>query len=79
MDRQDEIKLIAYRIWEEEGCQHGHDFEHWLKAEVIWENRQKAENKEFLNPEISIPNAISAKVKTARTNKTPIRKFNRAS
>jgi hypothetical protein len=43
MEREDEIRLIAYRIWEEEGCCHGRDIEHWLKAEVVWEERQKKE------------------------------------
>ncbi len=41
MGRGDEIRLIAYRIWEEEGCCDGHDCKHWLKAEVIWEEKQK--------------------------------------
>jgi hypothetical protein len=41
MGREDEIRTIAYRIWEEEGCCNGHDFNHWLKAEVIWEDKQK--------------------------------------
>ncbi len=43
MVREDEIRIIAYHIWEEEGCCHGHDCEHWLKAEVIWEQKQKNE------------------------------------
>lgn len=43
MAREDEIRIIAYRIWEEEGCCDGHDCEHWLKAEVIWEEKQKNE------------------------------------
>ena len=43
MRREDEIRIIAYRIWEEEGCCDGHDCEHWLKAEVIWEEKQKNE------------------------------------
>ena len=42
MGREDEIRIIAYRIWEEEGCC-GHDFEHWLEAEVIWEEKQENE------------------------------------
>ena len=41
MEREDEIKLIAYNIWEEEGCSDGHDCEHWLRAEAIWELKQK--------------------------------------
>ena len=43
MGREDEIRMIAYRIWEEEGCCDGRDCEHWLKAEVIWEKNQKNE------------------------------------
>ena len=44
MSREEEIRLIAYRIWEEEGCCHGHDIEHWLRAEVTWENGNKQQN-----------------------------------
>ena len=40
MGREDEIKIIAYRIWEEGGCCDGHNEEYWLKAEVIWEDKQ---------------------------------------
>ena len=41
MPREDEIRLIAYNIWQEESCVHGKDCEHWLRAEVIWEEQQK--------------------------------------
>ena len=41
MPREDEIRVIAYNIWQEEGCVHGKDCEHWLQAEVIWEEKQK--------------------------------------
>jgi hypothetical protein len=47
MGREDEIKTLAYRIWEEEGRYDGHDFDHWLKAEVIWEDKQKEEPHEI--------------------------------
>ena len=43
MGREDEIRIIAYRIWEEEDCCDGRHCEHWLKAEVIWEKKQKNE------------------------------------
>ena len=42
MAREDEIKLIAYSIWEEEGCPGGRDCEHWYRAEIIWQDRQAA-------------------------------------
>lgn len=41
MIKEDEVKLIAYSIWQEEGCQDGRDCEQWLKAEIIWEKRKK--------------------------------------
>jgi hypothetical protein len=40
MYHDEEIRLIAYRIWEEEGHPQGLDLEHWFKAEAIWEERQ---------------------------------------
>lgn len=40
-DREDEIRQIACYLWEGKGCQGGHALEHWLKAEVIWEQRQE--------------------------------------
>ena len=43
MGREDEIRVIAYHIWEEEGCCNGRDFNHWLRAEVIWTERQNPE------------------------------------
>jgi len=41
MDREEEIRLIAYQIWEEEGSVHGLDAGHWQRAELIWENHTK--------------------------------------
>lgn len=41
MDRDEEIRLIAYQIWEEEGCPHGQDCEHWVRAELIWGSHRK--------------------------------------
>jgi hypothetical protein len=42
MAKEDEIKVIAYDIWEQQGCPDGHDCEQWFMAEKIWEQRQKA-------------------------------------
>jgi hypothetical protein len=41
MGREDEIRVIACNIWEQEGCRDGHDCDNWLKAEVIWEEKEK--------------------------------------
>jgi hypothetical protein len=33
------VKVIAYRIWEEEGRPTGRDLDHWLKAETLWDEQ----------------------------------------
>jgi len=45
MGREDEIRLIAYNIWEEESCPNGRDCEHWFRAEVVWEQQKKSSGK----------------------------------
>jgi hypothetical protein len=37
VNREEEIRQIAYRFWQEEGYRHGYDLQHWLKAEAIWQ------------------------------------------
>jgi hypothetical protein len=32
-DRQRQVEQIAYRIWQEQGCPHGRQEEHWRRAE----------------------------------------------
>lgn len=41
MQHDDEVREIAYGIWEEEGHPHGRDWEHWFKAEAMWQERQR--------------------------------------
>lgn len=63
MGREDEIRLIAYKIWEEESCLDGKDCEHWLRAETIWEQHrnQKALEKNTKVP-VKQPTKQSARV-----------------
>ena len=35
-NRDDEIRQLAYRLWQEAGCPEGSDVQHWLNAEAIW-------------------------------------------
>ena len=35
MLKEDEIRLIAYRIWEQDGFKNSKDWGHWFKAEAI--------------------------------------------
>ena len=51
MAKEDEIRLIAYNIWEQEGCTNGKDCQHWFRAEAVWDKQQK-------------PKAVATSVKT---------------
>ncbi|MFC1910799.1 DUF2934 domain-containing protein [Chloroflexota bacterium] len=62
MIKEDEIRIIAYRIWEKEGCCAGHDCEHWLKAEVIWEKEQTSDA-------VSVNNKAETKHVTKQSSK----------
>ncbi len=63
MGREDEIRLIAYSIWEEEGCPDGKDCEHWMRAEAIWEEDQKPKTSAKSSKQADKP---TAKVKAAK-------------
>lgn len=43
--RDEEIRQLAYRLWQEEGCPNGCDVEHWLRAQMIWEEMKRPKNK----------------------------------
>ncbi len=42
IDVDQEIRQLAYRIWQEEGCPIGSDERHWLKAQDIWQQTHPA-------------------------------------
>ncbi len=69
MAREDEIRLIAYNIWEEEGCVDGHDCEHWLRAELLWERQQK--EKPVTRTTKTAPKAAKHAAKAARNQREP--------
>ncbi len=69
MGREDKIRLIAYSIWEQESCCDGRDVEHWLRAEAIWEEKQKQE--ELLSKEAKPGNATAQAKKTKAARKRP--------
>ena len=55
MGREDEIRLIAYSIWEEEDCPNGRDWEHWFRAEVVWEVQNEKARVESVKKEPKQP------------------------
>jgi hypothetical protein len=62
--KKDEIRLIAYSIWEQEGCLNGKDCDHWFRAEAIWEER--AANQ----PPKNIPSLPSSNKRSIRSRHT---------
>jgi len=48
IERDQEIRELAYKIWQEEGGSHGYDVQHWLRAKMIWEeiNHLQSEPKQ---------------------------------
>jgi Protein of unknown function (DUF2934) len=43
VQKDDAVRSIAYRVWEEEGCPEGRALDHWLKAEALWNEEQEFE------------------------------------
>jgi len=66
MNHEEEIRLIAYQIWEDEGCQEGFHLEHWIRAESTWQEQ----HGQATIPASSKPAAprASGKKKRARTH-----------
>lgn len=65
MGREEEIRLIAYQIWEEELRPQGRELDHWLKAEAIWRERH---DDEFSGvPSESPPQRLGGKRKRAKS------------
>ena len=69
MGREDEIRLIAYSIWEEEGYPDNKDYEHWMRAEAIWEEDQKPNTSAKSSKQGAKPTAkvMAAKKKALKT------------
>jgi hypothetical protein len=69
MIKEDEIKLIAYGIWQEEGCQNGQDRENWIRAEEIWDQKQKQKSvTKDIRIESKQPITQNTKDKTVKNN-----------
>jgi hypothetical protein len=66
--KDDEIRLIAYSIWEQEGCLEGRDCAHWFRAEAIWEQQQKPTAK-IKNQDIGYRQCANPITKTKTTKK----------
>ncbi len=45
MDRHEEIRKVAYELYEKNGCRGGHELQNWLEAERIVMARHAREEK----------------------------------
>jgi hypothetical protein len=51
MEREEQVRRLAYSIWEEEGCPDGRNVEHWLKAEAILQTENGEKHRAEKQPE----------------------------
>jgi hypothetical protein len=42
VERDEQIRKLAYQIWQQEGHPHGNEIQHWLKAEALWLEEHRA-------------------------------------
>jgi hypothetical protein len=71
MNHDQELQLIAYHIWEEQGHPHGCDVEHWLKAEAVWQEKHGRETPSVLHVAVPQKAASDSQAKSARTQPRP--------
>ncbi|MBI4339558.1 MAG: DUF2934 domain-containing protein [Chloroflexi bacterium] len=43
MEREEEVRRIAFDLWQQEGRPEGRALEHWLKAQKVMEESRPAE------------------------------------
>ncbi len=55
-NRDEEIRQVAYKLWQEEGCPDGYDVQHWLKAETIWLEEKRPKNKPKQSKSLKVRN-----------------------
>jgi len=61
MQRDDEVREIAYKIWEQEGYPQGRDQEHWYKAEATWQERRD-QMEHMADDVVSRPDLVASEV-----------------
>jgi hypothetical protein len=71
MHHEQEVQMIAYHMWEEQGHPHGHDMEHWLKAESVWQEKQGHVAPPVQRVAVAQKPASAIQVKDARTQTQP--------
>jgi len=71
MHHEQEVQLIAYHMWEEQGHPHGHDVEHWLKAESVWQEKHADHAPAVQHVAVAHKRASAVQVKEAKSQTQP--------
>lgn len=51
MNRDEEVRQLAYSLWQDDGYPDGYDVQHWLKAEMIWQaHHSQSESRQSQAP-----------------------------
>ena len=50
MVNEEQIKSLAFSIWEQEGCPNGKDVEHYFRAKKILEEQEAGRTLELASP-----------------------------
>ena len=61
MNRDEEIRQAAYKLWQEEGCPDGYDVQHWLRAEAIWLEEKSPRIRPNLKNRSKQPKSLKAR------------------
>jgi hypothetical protein len=71
MHHEQEVQLIAYHMWEEQGHPHEHDVEHWLKAEAVWQEKHGHDTPAVQHVAVARKRASAVHVKEAKSQTQP--------
>ena len=71
MATEEQIRALAYTIWEQEGHPKGKNEEHYYRAKRILEEKEKTSSIDFKEPPsvINLPSASKRKSYTRRKKK----------
>ena len=71
MATEEQIRALAYTIWEQEGHPEGKHEEHYLRAKQILEEKEKTSSFDFEEPPqvINLPAASKRRSQTGRKKK----------
>ena len=73
MATEEQIRALAYTIWEQEGCPEGKREEHYYRAKQILEEQEATSGVDFKPPPpvISLPPGPSKSKSPTRRKKAP--------